>query len=273
MTYDPVNWKNRVVERPRTYHIQNNPDGTVTLIPAPGQVYEEGTPVDALHLNKMEQGLVTHLADDARHLTPDMVDKININMIESRTSDLVPTSLTEGRLWQRSDLSTVKLRAILNGEVVYIPYSPQYLYKNGKENETFIAGYSTGTGTQSKASQYLSLQVTAASSIRTYATSRKIDLGKIATITVEWEASPTFSTYASSAEILVLANPSDLDAVAVWSATTSSEFAQRVRHTLDVENLDGMYNVGVRLRQSNNRSDTVNLKVHAIKVEPKGGIW
>lgn len=65
MTYDPVNWKNRVVERPKTYHIQNNPDGTVTLIPAPGQIYEEGTPVDALHLNKMEQGLVTHLADVA----------------------------------------------------------------------------------------------------------------------------------------------------------------------------------------------------------------
>lgn len=65
MAYDPTIWKDRVVEKPRTYCVQNNPDGTITLIPAPGEVYEEGTPVNALNLNKLEQGLKTHEAEKA----------------------------------------------------------------------------------------------------------------------------------------------------------------------------------------------------------------
>lgn len=63
MSYEPINWKDRIVEKPRTYHVQNNPDGTITLIPAPGTVVQEGTPVNAANLNKIEQGFVSHLAD------------------------------------------------------------------------------------------------------------------------------------------------------------------------------------------------------------------
>ena len=59
MTYEPTHWQDRIVEKPRTYHVQNNPDGTITLIPAPGTVIQEGTPVNAANLNKLEQGLVT----------------------------------------------------------------------------------------------------------------------------------------------------------------------------------------------------------------------
>lgn len=58
MAYTKTNWKDRAVERPRTYRMQNNPDGTVTLIPMPGTVYEPGTPVNAPNLNKIEQGIV-----------------------------------------------------------------------------------------------------------------------------------------------------------------------------------------------------------------------
>ena len=62
MTYEPIGFKDKVVERPRTYFLQENPDGSFTLIPAPGEVYEEGTPLNAANLNKLEQGLVTHEA-------------------------------------------------------------------------------------------------------------------------------------------------------------------------------------------------------------------
>ncbi|MFY9423037.1 MAG: hypothetical protein WAP91_08620, partial [Bacilli bacterium] len=65
MTYEPIGFKNKVVERPRTYFLQENPDGSFTLIPAPGEVYEEGTPLNAANLNKLEQGLVTHQAEKA----------------------------------------------------------------------------------------------------------------------------------------------------------------------------------------------------------------
>lgn len=67
MAYEPTIWKDRVVEKPRTFNIVNNPDGTVTLVPAPGVVVEEGTPVNAANLNKLEQGLKTHEADNAKH--------------------------------------------------------------------------------------------------------------------------------------------------------------------------------------------------------------
>lgn len=50
-------WQDRVVERPRTFNIQNNPDGSVTLVPAPGQIIQEGTPVNAANLNGLEEDL------------------------------------------------------------------------------------------------------------------------------------------------------------------------------------------------------------------------
>lgn len=63
MSYEPTNWKDRVVEKPRTFTMQQNPDGTITLVPAPGTVVQEGTPVNAANLNKLENGLVSHLAE------------------------------------------------------------------------------------------------------------------------------------------------------------------------------------------------------------------
>lgn len=58
MVYEPTEWKNREVEKPRTFNIQNNEDGTVTLLPAEGIITEPGTPVTAVLMNKIEQGLV-----------------------------------------------------------------------------------------------------------------------------------------------------------------------------------------------------------------------
>lgn len=53
-------WKDRIVERPRTFNKIENPDGTITLEPAPGQVIQEGTPVNAENLN-----LLGKVIDDA----------------------------------------------------------------------------------------------------------------------------------------------------------------------------------------------------------------
>ena len=39
---------------------KNNPDGTVTLIPAPGTIVEPGTPVNAANLNGLEDDLESH---------------------------------------------------------------------------------------------------------------------------------------------------------------------------------------------------------------------
>lgn len=58
MAYEPTEWKNREVERPRTFTIQNNEDGSITLIPSEGHVAEPGTPIMAANMNKIEQGIV-----------------------------------------------------------------------------------------------------------------------------------------------------------------------------------------------------------------------
>ena len=55
--YTPTVWKDHRVERPRTYTMRHNDDGTITLIPAFGAVVQEGTPMDAQHLNHMEEGI------------------------------------------------------------------------------------------------------------------------------------------------------------------------------------------------------------------------
>lgn len=57
MAYTPTVWKNREVERPRTFQEQKNPDGTVTLIPKEGNVIEAGTPIIADTMNKLEIGI------------------------------------------------------------------------------------------------------------------------------------------------------------------------------------------------------------------------
>lgn len=57
MAYEKTNWQDRVVEKPRTFTVTNNPDGTITLAPAPGTVLQEGTPVNAGNLNKIEGGI------------------------------------------------------------------------------------------------------------------------------------------------------------------------------------------------------------------------
>lgn len=46
-----MQWVDRKVERPNTFVIQNNSDGTVTLIPAPGTIQQAGTPLNAENLN------------------------------------------------------------------------------------------------------------------------------------------------------------------------------------------------------------------------------
>lgn len=51
-------WQDRIVEKPRTFKLQNNSDGTVTLIPAPGTIVQEGTPVNATNLNGIEEDIL-----------------------------------------------------------------------------------------------------------------------------------------------------------------------------------------------------------------------
>ena len=62
MSYVRTFWKDRVVERPRTFTQVTNADGSITQTNAPGQVIEPGTPLNATNFNNLEEGLVHYAA-------------------------------------------------------------------------------------------------------------------------------------------------------------------------------------------------------------------
>ena len=57
MAYIKNTWTDQNVERPRTYDMQNNSDGSVTLIDSFGMVTDLGTPVNADNMNHIENGI------------------------------------------------------------------------------------------------------------------------------------------------------------------------------------------------------------------------
>jgi len=57
MTYSKNVWKDQDVQRPRTYEVINNQDGSITLNDSFGVVTEIGTPVNATNMNHIEDGI------------------------------------------------------------------------------------------------------------------------------------------------------------------------------------------------------------------------
>lgn len=57
MAYQRTTWKDHVVERPKTYTVTENSDGTQTHVDAPGEVIQLGTPMSATNFNNLEEGL------------------------------------------------------------------------------------------------------------------------------------------------------------------------------------------------------------------------
>lgn len=80
MSYERTYWKNREVEHPGRYTVEDNGDGTVTLKPVPGNIIEEGTPIIAGNMNNIEKG----------------IEKNTII-----TSETEPENLREGQMWWR----------------------------------------------------------------------------------------------------------------------------------------------------------------------------
>lgn len=89
MAYQKTLWKNKIVERPKTFRLQQNADGTVTLKPEFGKTIEEGTPVNAENMNNIEQGIENVNDDLESHKNDyaalvDRVNNLNANDIQSR---------------------------------------------------------------------------------------------------------------------------------------------------------------------------------------------
>lgn len=55
--YEKTNWQDHIVENPFAFKQTVNPDGTMILEPIQGEVLQQGTPVNARNLNKIEDGI------------------------------------------------------------------------------------------------------------------------------------------------------------------------------------------------------------------------
>lgn len=89
MVYERIVWKNKEVERPRTFEKIENPDGTITLVPAEGNIIEPGTPIIAENMNKIEQGI-----EDAHSAIGNLEDDFESHKNERaihKTSDIIRT--------------------------------------------------------------------------------------------------------------------------------------------------------------------------------------
>ena len=62
MSYNRILWKDHVVERPRTYMETVNEDGSKTMTPAPGEVLQQGTPMNARNFNSSEEAIMYYAA-------------------------------------------------------------------------------------------------------------------------------------------------------------------------------------------------------------------
>jgi len=96
MAYQKTQWKDRIVEFLRRFKMTTNQDGTITLTPHPGQIVEEGTMVTAEAMNKIEdgieavdQGLTSHVADNAAHGVDGKVNKAGDTMTGALKAPLV----------------------------------------------------------------------------------------------------------------------------------------------------------------------------------------
>ena len=82
MAYEPLNWKDHVVRRPRTYTEVTNSDGSKTLTPAPGEVLQQGTPQSATNFNHMDDGIMDNHVAEKLMLIAHMQNEARIGDLE-----------------------------------------------------------------------------------------------------------------------------------------------------------------------------------------------
>lgn len=80
LSYDKQLWKDHITQYPNRYTIITNPDGTIELKNANGNIIQQGTPVDAEHLNHIEDGL-SNLYANLSSISGDLTEQ-NLNIID-----------------------------------------------------------------------------------------------------------------------------------------------------------------------------------------------
>jgi hypothetical protein len=116
MTYEKTVWKNREVEKPRTFTVTENPDGTITLTPAEGEIIEEGTPIIADNMNNIEDGI--EAAHEKLAELADLAGEGRTTETVKGNADALDAHVAESAIHKTSDVIRTETETKLKVEVV-----------------------------------------------------------------------------------------------------------------------------------------------------------
>ena len=123
MGYIKNTWVDQDVERPKTYEVTNNTDGSITLTDSFGLVTELGTPVNATNMNHIENALalcdLTQYDASVTYSTGEWVTGVVNNkkgVYASKTNNNTGNALTNTIYWEEVQLGGAS-RSI--GEIVH----------------------------------------------------------------------------------------------------------------------------------------------------------
>jgi hypothetical protein len=135
-------------------------------------------------------------------------------------------------------------------------YTEQLIYESGAELEPFVAGYSAGTGAQTKTATYMQVSATANDGQRTYVTDSAVDLTAWDQVVITWQNAGGNSANQYSHLAVSTSKMSDY-ATNNAILTKQNTFAQTTA-TLDVSSLNGSYYIRVHARRVINQNSVVN---------------
>ena len=104
MAYEKTVWTDRLVERPRTFNLQQNADGSVTLNANEGEILEDGTPINAANMNKIENGI--------EEVASQMAD-LTYQELSSYASNIDDNGLYKTVTWKRKDGTIYAISTLL----------------------------------------------------------------------------------------------------------------------------------------------------------------
>ncbi len=142
-----------------------------------------------------------------------------------------------------------------------------YIYNEGTHEDEWVAGYSAGTGSQSKEDDYMYLYAKRepADAERTYVTDKKVDLTNWDTLKVEWENTGDESD-GNQSHIVVSTNKTASHGTSNASYNTTTDFTKRT-NSVEISGLLDEYYIRVHAGAVIFNNVESEIKVHKIWLE------
>lgn len=149
MAYVKQEWEDRQVENPMTFTMTDNQDGTITLIPQPGVVQNEGTKFTADRMNHIEEGIAGITQE--KNIMTAYPSAYNTVVTKNNTSIVLDSSTSIGSNLTLSNSAIVIGKGItkvmISAQFFFQDYQLQgYCYPFIKKNDVGVAGALTERG-------------------------------------------------------------------------------------------------------------------------------